>query len=160
MKREFPTNIYVPANVKPVTVIRVVSSVFGVSKAGLLTKGVRSCVDARQVACVLLRKSGRSLQETADFFNIDTSSVCNAQKVVPNKYEGDKLFASKFDLTLAALNGKGFNLSVKEARVLAMKTETGQQAIKRHDFMSTNIGDAAVFFLEGYNYALEQLKLT
>ncbi|PKQ69368.1 hypothetical protein BZG01_00070 [Labilibaculum manganireducens] len=157
MKRVFP-NIYVPNNVKPTLVIRIVSDIFGISKAGLLIKGVRSCVDARQSACLLLRKSGRSLQETADFFSIKSEAVCYAQRVVPNKYESDKQFAYRFDMALAMLKGGSLELDIEEAKKLAMKTDYACFANEEKG-NEINTADAGAFFLEGYNCALRGLKL-
>lgn len=48
-------------------------------------------------------------------------------------------------------------LTFEEAERLAMETDCAVFSIE-HEGNEINVADAAAFFLEGYNYALEQLN--
>lgn len=160
MKRTFPQKIEFSHKTKVSQVIKLVCSAFLIDKRDICKKNTRSSVDARQVACVLFRKSGKSLKETADIFGIKTGVVATAQKVVPNKYEGDKFFAQRFDIALS--NIKALNapeLTLNEAKKLALKSDYFKEAGKHSGIDFCSIADAGNYFLEGYKYALKKFKL-
>lgn len=150
MKREFPQVIELPKDIKVARVLVVTGNSFEVSVDSILSKNKqKNIADARHVAISLLSFGGLSNLEISDLFKGSPSLSVAARKATRNKYEGDAFFAAKFNATLAILNKKNLKIDIKKAKQLVSTTKI----VKNQNL-------PAVYFLSGYNYALQRLKLS